>query len=142
MKDSTALTPRERIFCELIADHTDARSVGAKTKDAGYSNPKTGYSLLSRANISQEIERIVDGHIKIIRCQRAAVLTAVAKRAMADSSADARTFLQATGDISTGVNVQTNVISTNGEFKSRLKDEKEARERAYNRGRTILKDRT
>ncbi len=103
--DGKPFTARETMFIELIADHTDARSIPAKTLAAGYAHEKQGYALLKRPEITDAIEARVNQAVKVIRNRRGSVIAALANRA--ESSAPnaneaAKLYLQTTGDIGSG----------------------------------------
>ena len=122
------LTARERRFAELIADHTDARSIPQKTLAAGYAAKTHGYALLKRPEITDAIEVLVNQALRIIRASRVQILAALAERAIgftringkrvpvsaSDANTAAKTFLQFTGDLPSGGHTTHVNVTQNG----------------------------
>lgn len=133
MQPDRPLTPRESVFAELVADHTDTRSISEKTLAAGWRGRKHGYEVLRRPHVAARIEALVEQSLRAIRARRGAVLNALVDRAVGDgreANEAARIYLQATGDIGTGGITNVNALSNHGTLEDRVRAD-ELRERSF-----------
>lgn len=113
--ESHRLTARERRFAHLVADPLDTRSIGDKGVACGWKDQKYGYKIMRREHVANEIERVVNEHLRALKVRVARVLSALADRAEDGDTQAARLFLEAAGLIGSGgvrINNAVSAVST------------------------------
>ena len=133
------LKPNHVKLLDLLADLNDGRSDVEKCIEAGFSGTYV-YELLKKPEFQRELRERTDAGLG---AGRPRVLGAVKKKAEEGDMKAAEIYLKATGDITGGTNVTTNITQTNAnneDFSDKIRDRFAERTVAAKRDRFVPTD--